>query len=381
MSAILTALSPPGNDVRMQQDLDLPQDSFRLMRIDESDARSRTDDFYSLRDLILRSEPAYPQIGRWFDGRVVQGLRAGQRTGYVGLINERPVAAAVVKRGQVAKFCHLKIDPSAKSRSLGDLFFTLMTLDVRHQAERVRFTLPESVWEDRKLFFNSFSFNAAEKSGRQYRLFESELFSETSFKSLFGASREKLPRLMGQLAIADHSLLTGAVLAVQPGPLEKIFSGQKTVEIRTRFSTRWEKQRISLYGTQPISGLAGEATVSRVIGGHPNRIWEYFGPQIGCTRAEFDAYTGGREQIYAVFLSDVRAFVDPVPLAQLSHLLGVHLTAPQSYASLANSDGWLSAVVLAAALQGSIGVRRKLVAANTLLSHRHPEPLRVWSGG
>jgi predicted transcriptional regulator len=365
----------------MQHDLDLPQDSFRLMRIGENDARERTDDFYSLRDLILQSEPAYPQIGRWFDGRVLQGLRTGQRTGYVGLINERPVAAAVVKRGQVAKFCHLKIDPAAKSRSLGDLFFTLMTLDVRHQAERVRFTLPESVWEDRRSFFNSFSFNAAEKCGRQYRLFESELFSETSFASLFGASRDKLPRLMGQLAIADHSLLTGAVLAVQPAPLEKIFSGQKTVEIRTRFSARWEKQRISLYGTHPISGLAGEANISRVIGGHPDRIWEHFGPQIGCSRAQFDAYTGDREHIFAVVLADVRAFVDPVPLAQLSHLLGVHLTAPQSYASLANSDGWLSAVVLAAALQGSIGVRKKSVAVNALPTRGHIEAPRVWSRG
>jgi len=360
----------------MQQDLDLPQDSFRLMRIGEYDARTRSDDFYALRDQILQSEPSYPQIGRWFDGRVLEGLRSGQRTGYVGLINERPIAA-VVKRGQAAKFCHLKIDPSAKSRSLGDLFFTLMTLDVRHQAQRVRFTLPESVWLDRRSFFKGFSFLEAEKSGRQYRLFESELFSETSFASLFDASRNKLPRLMGQLAIADHSLLTGAVLAVQPEPLMKIFSGVKTVEIRTRFSSRWEGRRISLYGTQPISGLAGEATVSRVIGGPPDRLWEHFGPQMGCTRAQFDAYTKGREQVYAVMLSDVRAFADAVPLAQLSHLLGIHLAVPQSYASLANCDGWLSAVVLAAALQGSIGVRKKPTVPTIPMTHVHQAPLRL----
>jgi predicted transcriptional regulator len=353
----------------MQHDLELGRDSFRLMRIGELDARSRTDDFFALRELILQSEPSYPNIGRWFDNQVLNGLQNGQRTGYVGLINERPVAAAVLKRGSISKFCHLKIDPSAKSRSLGDLFFTLMTLDVRHQAEKVRFTVPEGVWEDRKIFFNSFSFNSVEKSGRQYRLFESELFSETSFPSLFGASRQKLPNLMGQLAIADHSLLTGAVLSVQPAPLEKIFNGTKTVEIRTRFSERWEKQRVSLYGTYPISGLAGEAQISRVIKGHPNRIWEFFASQIGCTRTEFDSYTKGRDLVYAVVLSEVRSFVDPVPLEQLSHLLGINLTAPQSYASLANSDGWLSAVVLAAALQGSIGLRPKVKVPNLKENH------------
>ena len=359
----------------MQQPLDFPRDSFRLMRIGERDARTLTDDFYSLRDLILQSEPSYPEIGRWFDSRVLQGLRSGQRTGYVGLINERPVAAAVLKRGVVSKFCHLKIDLSARSKSLGDLFFTLMTLDVRHQAKRVRFTLPESVWEDRKDFFNSFTFDSAEKSERQYRLFDSELFSETSFSRLFGASCNKLPHMMGQLAIADHSLLTGAVMSVQPGPLEKILAGQKTVEIRTRFSQRWEKQRVSLYGTHPISGLAGEATIARVIAGPPDRIWEFFAHQICCTRAEFDEYTKGRDSIYAILLADVHSFVDPIPLAQLSHLLGVNLAAPQSYSSLANSDGWLSAVVLAAALQGSIGVRNKPRVAEGFINRPGARPI------
>src|ERR1700733_12244064 len=284
----------------MQQPLDFPRDSFRLMRIGERDARTGTDDFHSLRDLILQSEPSYPEIGRWFDSRVLHGICTGQRIGYVGLINEHPVAAAVLKRGLVSKFCHLKIDSSARSRSLGDLFFTLMTLDVRNQAKRVRFTLPESVWEDRKGFFQSFSFNIAEKADRQYRLFETELYSQTEFQSLFSASQVKLPQLFGELAIGNHSLLTGAVLAVQPVPLAKILAGDKTVEIRTRFSKRWERRRVSLYGTHPISGLAGEATVSRVIEGNPDRIWEHFGNLAGCTRAEFDAYVGDRESVCAL---------------------------------------------------------------------------------
>jgi predicted transcriptional regulator len=343
----------------MQQDLDLPRDNFRLVRIGAVDARVRTDDFLSLRELILRSEDAYPRIGRWFDSKVSNGLRSGERTGLVGLINEQPVAAAILKRGHVSKFCHLKIDESVRSRSLGDLFFTLMSLEVRQRSQRVRFTLPESVWEDRKTFFQSFSFKSAEKCGRQYRLFDTELYSETPFPELFQASKEKLPHLLGQLAIGNHSLLTGAVLALQPSPLEKILSGVKTAEIRTRFSERWEGKRVSLYGTRPISGIAGEATVSRVITGHPDRIWEFFGHLAGCTRTEYDAYVSGRDKAHALVLCDVRAFPDPIPLAQLSFLLGIKLPVPQSYVSLGNNDGWLAAVTLAAALQGSIGVARR----------------------
>jgi predicted transcriptional regulator len=340
----------------VQNRLELPQDVLRLVRIGKRDAQDRSDDFLSLRRLVMCNEESYPHISRWFDSRVSYGLRTGERLGFVALLNELPVATAIVKRGETAKFCHLKIDQSVRSRSLGDLLFSLMTLDVRNRAKRVKFTLPESVWADRKTFFNAFSFAKAERAKRQYRLFDTELYSETAFADLLTASKEKLPRLFGQLAIGDHSLITGAVLAIQPGPLEKIFAGTKKVEIRARFSQRWEQRKVSLYATHPVSGLAGEATISRVIEGSPDRIWEHFGNLAGCTRAEYEAYVKERASVQALLLSDVRRFQDPVPLTQLRYLLGIDLPAPQSYLSLENSDGWLTAVVLAAALQGSIKV-------------------------
>lgn len=350
------------------------QDSFRLVRIEADDAYRRSDDYLALRSHILRSENAYPRIAKWFDSKVQEGLRTGQRLGFVGLINEQPVAAAVLKRGQTSKFCHLKIDESARSRSLGDLFFTLMTLEVRNRCRQVHFTLPESVWESRKDFFHSYSFRQAEKAGRQYRLFDTELYSRSAFDEVFAAARRKLPLLVGELAIGNHSLLTGAVLTVQSGPLEKILSGEKTVEIRARFSKHWEGRRISLYATRPNSGLAGEATVAQVFEGPPNRIWEHFGSLAGCTRSEFETYVAGRDKVSAIYLTDVRAFRDRIPLAQLTALLGVRLVAPQSYLSLENNDGWLAGVVLAAALQGFIGVPARAPTPKTP-THRVPGDL------
>jgi len=341
----------------MSRQLEFPRESFRLVRIGRDDARRLSDDFHELRHLILQNEQAYPGIDRWFDGRVMEGLRNGQRTGFIGLLSERPVAAAIVKRGEKAKFCHLRIMEEERSRSLGDLFFVLMALEVRQRAREVHFTLPESVWEDRKGFFKSFTFDTAEKSGKQYRIFDTELFAATTFAQLDASVKAKLPKVFGHITIGQHSLLTGAVLALQPDPLSKILDGSKTVEIRTRFSKEWEGRRISLYGTRPISGLAGEARVARVITGDPNKIWETFGHAIGCQRSEYDQYVIGRDIVYAIVLDEVSAFSDPVPVSQLSHLLGVPLPAPQSYLNLSNNDGWLSAVALAAALQGSLTLR------------------------
>jgi len=339
----------------MKEQLELSQDIFRLVRVGKIDARKRSDDFFELRNLVLNSEDSYPGISKWFDRKVLAGLQTGERTGFVGLVNDRPVAAAVLKKGERAKFCHLRIDEDERSKSLGDLFFLLMALDIRHLAKQVRFTLPESVWESRKSFFKAYHFDCVEKSARQYRLFDTELYSQASFSDVFDAAKQKLPKIFGQLAMGNHSLLTGAVLAIQPEPLSKILSGEKTVEIRTRFSKAWQGRRISLYGTSPISGLAGEAKVTSVLSAHPDKIWELFGHAIGCKRSEYEIYTRDRLEVFAISLSEVRSYTDPISLAQLSHLLGVDLPVPQSYLSLANGDNWLTAVALAAALQGSFG--------------------------
>jgi len=340
----------------MQHEFDIPRDSFRLVRIDSRDVATRSDDLLLFRQRILDNEDSYPGIGRWLDGKVLHGIKAGQRTGFIGLLNEQPVAAAIVKRGRTAKFCHLKLDPDARSKSLGDLFFVLMTLELRHSAASVHFTLPESLWTEKASFFQSFSFSNATRSHRQYRFFDTELYCETPFPLLFESSRQKLSCILGNFTIGNHSLLTGAVMALHPEPLQKVLSGEKTVEIRARFSKQWEGQRISLYATRPHSSLAGEARVGRVVKNNPNHIWDLFGHCVGCTRTEFDTYVAGHEEVFAILLDDVRAYRDEIPLAQLSHLLGVNLPAPQSYLSLANNDKWLSAVALSAALQGSLSM-------------------------
>src|SRR6267154_760581 len=92
----------------MQSEFDLPQETFRLARIEQNDVRNRSDNLLLFREQILRNEDSYPGIDKWLDHKVLSGIKTGQRTGFVGLLNERPVAAAVIKKGREAKFCHLK---------------------------------------------------------------------------------------------------------------------------------------------------------------------------------------------------------------------------------------------------------------------------------
>ena len=61
----------------------------------------------------------YPSIDKWFNNKVLPGLKTSERVGYIGYLNELPVISSVLKKGKQAKFCHLKIDKSLQDDNLG----------------------------------------------------------------------------------------------------------------------------------------------------------------------------------------------------------------------------------------------------------------------
>lgn len=342
----------------MQDRLLSKERNFKLVCITDRDVRTKSDWFLDFRQLILRNEVMYPAIERWFERMVVSGLKSKERLGYIGLRDDRPVASAVVKKGRTSKFCHLKLDESVQNHGFGELLFVLMALEARDKAKTINFTLPEHLWNEKSEFFRAFGFCDAIKAKRQYRLFEEELFCSAPFSTVFSSVRQKLPKLLGQVSIGKHSLLSQLLISLSPDNAEKILSGSKSVEIRRRFSKNWENKRATLYASGPIRALVGEAEIVRVVAGHPERIWCHFGHLVGCKREHYDAYVGAQGLVYAIVLDKVSAFNEEIPIEQLSHLLDESLRPPQSYLRLTENKNWSSAVSLAAALQSSLGTRQ-----------------------
>jgi hypothetical protein len=58
--------------------------NFQVVRLSEADARDDSDHLKKLRELVLENEPMYPNIEKWFDAKVVPGLKDSERIGYVG---------------------------------------------------------------------------------------------------------------------------------------------------------------------------------------------------------------------------------------------------------------------------------------------------------
>jgi predicted transcriptional regulator len=330
---------------------------FRVVRLEEADICAKTDHFNELGRLILAHEPMYPEIARWFRDKVAPGVRTAERVAFIGYLNEKPAVSAVVKRGAVAKFCHLHVTEGLQNFHLGEVFFALMANEVRDLAQSIYFTLPESVWSSKKEFFRSFNFLNLHRANAQYRLFDEELECEASFAEIWKAVASKLPRICSLYANGEGCLGSDLVISIRPRHVEQIFAGKKRFELRRRFSTKWLGHRMNIYATEPAMQLVGQATVRSIIRNSPGEIWEKIGSELGCTLEDFERYTKGITEVYAIELDEIKAFRFPVCRKEIAEVLKESLVPPQSYCSLKRNNAWGKAVSIANLLQGAFSAR------------------------
>ena len=337
-----------------------PTPSFRILELGESDARKTTDGLRILRELLLANESMYPEIGRWYSDKVVPGLMNSERVAYVAFENDTPIASAILKRGEHAKFCHLKIHENFRDLDLGQMFFTQMTLEARGKAKEIHFTLPEGLWCEQKEFFQSFGFIAAVKASRQYRNGEAELSCSAPLSLVWSRVLQKLPRLLDQFSPGGYSLANKLVMSMHPEYADRVFSRSKQVEFRKKFSVKWRGCKAVVYGTKPLGALMGEVTMRNITCDTPANVWERFGAMGGCSQQDFATYVGSSPSVYAIELSDVTPYISPIGLAQVSHLINEDLRPPQSFRDVRidANDAWVRAVSVAGLLHSKFGIRR-----------------------
>ena len=154
--------------------------------------------------------------------------------------------------------------------------------------------------------------------------------------------------------MGEYSMKNELVLSIKPEFVKTILTGEKRVEIRRKFRKKWIGHRISLYASAPIRALVGEALIKNVVKGKPENIWRNLNFELGCSKEDFDNYTAGADQVYAIILSEVRPYRENLPISQISHLINKEeLKPPQSYLAIENSKPWSKAISVASLLHGS----------------------------
>ena len=120
------------------------------------------------------------------------------------------------------------------------------------------------------------------------------------------------------------------LLSIHPQHAERIFSGEKTVELRrVRLGVR-PGSKVIVYVTAPESSLAGAFVVSELYQSAPSTLWAGIGPKSGLSRAAFRAYFAGARRAYGIGIGEMWRFARPVPLAELRKHVP-NFQPPQSY--------------------------------------------------
>jgi len=112
----------------------------------------------------------------------------------------------------------------------------------------------------------------------------------------------------------------GALISLHRRFANSVFSGTKTVELRTRKVNLSAGSILLIYVTTPDAYLAGYATVDFVKTAAPSTVWRQFGPHTALRKSEFDAYVGNREIVSAIGLKEPTRFIKSLSLEALRHL-------------------------------------------------------------
>ncbi len=120
------------------------------------------------------------------------------------------------------------------------------------------------------------------------------------------------------------------VLSIRPHYSEKIIEGRKTVELRRRFPAAAPAGTVAyIYSTSPVRAMVGVAEVRDVLKLPIAEIWRRFEHQAFIRKPDFDRYFAGAKHGFVLRFEGIKAFSEPVPLAELRKKFG--FKPPQSF--------------------------------------------------
>jgi Uncharacterized conserved protein len=119
--------------------------------------------------------------------------------------------------------------------------------------------------------------------------------------------------------------MSDILISINPEFVEKIISGEKRYEFRTRVAKKNVK-KIIIYCTFPTMKVLAEAEIKSVISLNPKDLWEETSKYAGISKERFFKYFSGRIIAYAYELGRVTSYETGKPLSDFGCK-----SAPQSF--------------------------------------------------
>lgn len=311
---------------------------------------AKPEDYAGIRDFLLESSDLYPSIDFWWDNRVRPALERGRRIVLVVDAECSLEGLFIGKPGNLAKLCTLRLRESVRNQGIGRV---LVTEGLRRllgcDTSRFHVTISEAAEEGSTAFFEAIGFRRIAVQPNRYKsgvdefvytcpsneiveIINNEL-SQGIERTLFGVIPRQMPN--------EQTLL----MSLRPEFAELILQGRKTIELRRKFSKKYEGATIVFYITHPVKQFMFTAKITQVDHSQKKRIWNTYQQECGISEAAFDQYFTGTDHGYAIHLSNVK----PIPnQLVLEHARKVYpqLRPPQSFQMLEPTSPLLRALDL-----------------------------------
>ena len=101
------------------------------------------------------------------------------------------------------------------------------------------------------------------------------------------------------------------LVSIKPQYAEKIFRGEKTIELRKSAPRKAFKGGYMLiYVTAPVKELWGICKIENIISDIPELLWENVGGKTGISKEEFNSYYAKSSSAFGIELKDIKNFLD-----------------------------------------------------------------------
>jgi predicted transcriptional regulator/ribosomal protein S18 acetylase RimI-like enzyme len=308
------------------------------------------DDYVEIREFLIESSSLYPGIELWWDNLVRPAIKRGRRIVLVVDAGSSLEGVFIGKPGNLAKLCTLRLRESVRDKGVGKALVTeglIRMLD--RETSRFHVTISEAAEEGCTSFFESIGFQRIAIEPNRYKRGMDELIYTCPRNEIVEVINNELSQgiertLDGVIPIKmceEQTLL----MSLRPEFAEQILQGRKTVELRRKFSTKYEGAKIVFYITRPVQQFMFTATITHVDHSKKKRLWNMYRQECGISQETFDHYFSGIDNGYAIRLSNVK----PIPNQLiLEHAKKVYpqLRPPQSFKRLEPNSPLLRALNL-----------------------------------
>lgn len=130
---------------------------------------------------------------------------------------------------------------------------------------------------------------------------------------------------------------TPLLLSLKPCYADMVFHGLKKAELRRRIASYIEDRDVFVYVSSPKREMRGGFRVGQVWTGTPDYVWQFVSNLASVERREFDSYFSGCKVAFALEITEVWEYGQPVRLEVLRQRLG-EFVVPQSWRYLRDEE-------------------------------------------